>query len=130
LEVVDYKVLKEPGAYKIVCSEEIRRLRGADPEGILVIGESVNLRNRVGQFIRTVIDEKNSSHSEGVTFYNLGMSTRFPVSTLRFKFAVTGTKAEAEALEAKTMKAYEDRHWEFPPLNFKSPKSEYYSKGT
>ena len=116
-QTIATKAPPRPGSYKISCGKRIERLVGEDEDGVLMIGESSDLQYRIGQFHRTVLDPKTSSHSEGNTFYNLAMREHFPISTLRFRFAVTESKREARALEEKELNDYENVHLELPPLN-------------
>lgn len=121
-----------PGCYKISCSKPINRLFGTDDEGILNIGESKDLNQRLDQFIKavTIPDHmdivKGDNHSAGGKFSLLRLQEEFPVESLRFKFAITESKEEAERLEAKELERYEDSYLEFPPLNTQGPKNKYY----
>lgn len=129
-KTIETCVPHDPGVYKIACARSLPRLVGWDQDGILVIGESKDLNNRINQFFRTITRPRTLIHSEGVTFHNLGMEDHFPISTLRFKFVIAEGKQEAEKLEALELKAYEDIHKEFPPLNVRPPNSRYYYQGT
>ena len=106
-----------PGSYKISCGEVVKRLVGEDKDGILMVGESEDLQRRIGQFHESISVSKAVSHSEGNTFYNLTMKEHFPISSLRFKFATTTTKADARSLEERELNDYENVHLELPPLN-------------
>ena len=108
-----------PGTYAIATREEIARVVGKDPDGILDVGESEYLRDRLRAFIRCAQDPDAYGHMAGVRFAFLGFSGIFPFDSLWVRWRLTKNKAEAYAMEGRLLSAYVNLHKELPPLNYK-----------
>jgi len=129
-KTIDENVPSKSGTYKISCPESIDRFSGKDTEGVLVIGESGDIKKRIKDFFYSVTKKDENpnnmssrTHSEGGTFAVLGLEEKYPIETLRFKFIITHDKDGAERLERLKIEEYENRFDEFPPLNHKPPKN-------
>ena len=111
-----------PGVYRVrIFHSEgrpvpIHRLRGTDPEGVLHIGQSQDLKRRVGQFLRSAA-RGNKNHHAGNEFFYWGFATDYPVSMLRLDYIVTATAREAIDRERYFHEAYRRRHFDRPPLD-------------
>ena len=116
------KVPAEPGAYKISrfgkneTPIEINRFFGMDKEGIIDIGESKNLRERLRSFKRNIENGKGG-HMAGWRYHYLKLQNKIPF--LKFSYEVCKTKEEAYKKENAMMKKYVEKHKELPPLNYK-----------
>jgi len=117
---------EKPGAYQIRCrGHQIPRMLAVDEEGILDIGESANLRGRLGVFLYAA-EGKKGPHAAGWRYNFLGLARRgFPLGDLEFRWAGAESKAAAYSLEGDLMKGYLDRFGELPPLNYKFNWSQY-----
>lgn len=109
----------QPGAYMIAAKHSIHRAFGEDPEGILDVGESKNLRDRIRAFIGCANGNRSSGHMAGWRFYEFDFNLRFPVDSLYLSWHKADSKAEAYALEESILKEYLAQHSELPPLNYK-----------
>jgi hypothetical protein len=116
------KIPPKPGVYKISRFDkddnpiEITRFFGIDKEGIIDIGESHNLRERLMNFKRNIENGKGG-HMAGWRYYFLKLHNKVPI--LKFNYEVCNTKEEAYKKEHAMMKKYLDEHKELPPLNYK-----------
>ena len=50
-------------------SISIQRFLGEDKDGIIVIGKTKNIKTRLKQFYKVVIETKKYPHSEGLTIH-------------------------------------------------------------
>jgi len=118
---------RKPGTYiaRVITPDGrprvIQRCVSQDPDGILDIGESGNLRRRLKTFVRCISDPTahQGGHMAGWRYSYLGMRAHFPVDRMEFTFRVVGSKAKASGLEGKLLRAYVAAHFELPPLNYK-----------
>jgi hypothetical protein len=108
-----------PGAYVISAGQRIGRSVGIDPDGFLDIGESGALRNRIGRFLACSGTSGQTGHMAGWRYYFFGFDRHFVPSSLRVRWIVTDTKAQAYAIEGQTLLTYLRNHFELPPLNYK-----------
>lgn len=119
------KVPPQEGAYIVRAKNEyakiqvVRRCVGEDEHGILDVGESKNLRQRLGALLNCMGDATQTSHMAGWRYAYLGMNELFPIDRLEFAYRTTEDKEAAYALEGKILEAYVRRHYELPPLNYK-----------
>ncbi len=110
---------EKPGVYQIKWSNEIiGRLLGKDKEGILMIGEGVNLRRRIRQFL-TSIEGGSRPHAQGARFRNLKLHERIGIDKLEVKLSQTENKENAMRKEDEFLKYYQQKFGELPPLNNK-----------
>ncbi len=113
------------GAYQVRAVNEKRRQRviprcfGEDPEGLLGIGESQNLRSRLNALLRCMSDREQAGHMAGWRYAFLEMGKIFPLELVQFRYRVVASKDAAYELEGELLHAYVGRHFELPPLNYK-----------
>ena len=108
-----------PGAYVIATDRPINRAVGIDPDGILDVGESGRLSDRLWGFRQCVTVRGAEWHSAGWRFAFFRFDRHFPVNTLRVRWAAAESKAAAYRAEGQLLRAYLMRHGELPPLNYK-----------
>jgi len=123
-EVDRYRIPAKPGVYEIRCVSgrgkpfEIYRASGVDEHGILSIGETSNLSDRLHGFRRTIQPHtKRSSHAAGWYYVSLGYNRVFKKEKLQFKYKVTGTKKQAQKEEFILLCKYRSQFLDLPPLN-------------
>ena len=84
LSELDLKVVpSDPGVYVIAAGRTFSRVVGDDPEGILDIGESVGLRQRLRDFIRCATNRGQVGHMAGWRYAFFRFDRLFPFATLR-----------------------------------------------
>jgi len=123
-EVGHYRIPAKPGVYEIRCVSgrgkpfKIYRAYGVDEDGILSIGESSNLSDRLHGFRRTIQPHtKRSSHAAGWCYVSLRYERVFKKENLQFKYKVTGTKKQAQKEEFILLCKYRSQFLDLPPLN-------------
>lgn len=110
-----------PGVYRIRAFTKqgkprcIRRAAGVDREGILHIGETKHLRQRVRMF-RNAATGGKADHKAGKEFKKWGFKNLAPLEILRLDFYETDTKEDAQALEKRLFELYRKRLLDRPPL--------------
>jgi excinuclease UvrABC nuclease subunit len=115
-------VPNEPGAYKIAVFDDknkpitINRFFEKDYNGIIDIGESVHLRARLNSFLINISSD-STGHMAGWRYRKLKLYRHF--HNLKFCYVICTTKPEAYRMEHQLLKAYQDKHKELPPLNYK-----------
>jgi len=125
---------KSPGVYTIRLADSARqsirisRLFGDDKEGLLAIGESVDLGRRIKEFHNAYTAGTFGRHSVGDRLFLVLMCqySRFKTtyqnnSRVQFRVMKLSNKAEAQAEEEKLLKNYFKAHGELPPLNNNMP---------
>ena len=125
---------KSPGVYEIRLADlarqsiRISRLFGDDEEGLLAIGESVNLGRRIKEFHNAYTAGKFGRHSVGDRLFLVLMCqySRFKTnyqnnSWVQFRVMKLSSKADAQAEEERLLKNYFKAHGELPPLNGNMP---------
>jgi len=126
---------KKPGVYKIRLAYSgkrhpvsISRLLGKDKDGLLSIGNSINLRKRIGEFCRVAKDMTSFlKHSAGDRLFLIRIcahsssNTFFNDKIIQFSFLMLQNKVEAEEVEEKLLKYYFKKYGELPPLNSSMP---------
>ena len=108
-----------PGAYIICADRAITRAVGDDEHGVLTIGESGNLRRRLGAFVRCAKTAGAAGHMAGWRFNYFSFAKVFPLDTLWVSWYPTADKAAAYAKEGEMLGLYLAEHYELPPLNYK-----------
>ena len=108
-----------PGAYVIATSSPVNRAIDTDEEGFLDVGESDSLRSRLQSFVRCASNRGKEGHMAGWRYAFFHFDQRFPLTSLRVRWAAKETKAEAYRAEGHPLLAYLRRHAELPPLNYK-----------
>lgn len=112
----------KPGVYRIRAFTKqgkprcISRAGGVDREGILHIGQSHKLRERIGNFRRSAA-RGTRVHKAGSEFFKWGFPKLFPLRDLRFDFVYTDTKEEAEQREKCLHAQYRKKFLDRPPLD-------------
>jgi hypothetical protein len=112
----------QPGVYRIRAFNPrgrpmpIRRLAGTDPDGVLHIGQSRNIRARIPQFYRSA-RTGHGNHHAGNEFYNWAFGKRFPLQDLRFDYALAKDQKEAPGLERQRHEMYRQQYLDRPPLD-------------
>jgi len=113
------KIPNQPGAYLIAARKTIYRAHGKDQEGILDVGESKNLRERLKSFIGCANGNRASGHMAGWRYKKFNFNSRFPLNELYLSWHKVKSKSDAYKLEEVILKAYLEQHSELPPLNYK-----------
>lgn len=117
-------VPNEPGVYFIysLCNDNypksIQRVLNTDSNGILYIGKSKNLKERLRMLFRVLnpIKYKAIAHTFGKNYNNSqSLQEAFPLKTLAFTIHLTDNYSEFEKLE---LKKYCNQFGEVPPFNF------------
>jgi len=114
----------EPGVYKIFSLNEngfprsINRIGGIDNEGILYIGESKNLRERLRMLWRVLKPEYlTTAHTFGFNYNSVPLlQEMFPINTLAIKFEINQDHINYESL---LIENYRQSFGEVPPFNGK-----------
>ena len=117
------------GVYKIRLANSkesigIRRFLGKDKEGILMIGESKNIGERI-KYFRGAMEGKSYRHAEGkrlslIKKYTCFME-RYKDCKLQYSFKKLQNKSEAKKEEERLLKCYFKKYGEVPPLNNNLP---------
>lgn len=109
------------GVYHIYCYKgkkpiTINRVLGIDKQGILYIGKSDNLRERLRMLWRVLNPNlKATAHTFGTKYNgNNKLKKVFPLKTLSVSFKTT---SEPKNLETKLLNQYFDKFGEVPPMN-------------
>jgi hypothetical protein len=112
------ETLKEvAGVYWIRSNMKIKRLFGVDNQGLLMIGASKNLHDRIWAFyVASTGQRKSMQHIEGQRYHYFKIR-KLHKGELEFKYQKTKNKKEAFAKENMLLEQYEIRHKELPPLN-------------
>ncbi len=101
-------------------SISIQRFLGENKYGIIVIGETKNIKTRLKQFNKVVIEKKKYPHSEGLTIHLLRRITKFTekygMCTFQYTFSKVNKPKEEEK---KLLESYFKEYGENPPLNYK-----------
>jgi hypothetical protein len=94
----------------------LNRVLGTDEEGVLYIGKSENLRERLRMFWRVLNPKlKATAHTFG-TKYNDNKKLReaFPLKSLYVSYRIT---TEPKTLESELLDKYFSKYGEVPPFN-------------
>jgi hypothetical protein len=94
----------------------LNRVLGTDEEGVLYIGRSVNLRERLRMFWR-VLDPKlkATAHTFGTKYNdNKKLWEAFPLKSLYVSYRIT---TEPKKLESELLDKYFSKYGEVPPFN-------------
>jgi hypothetical protein len=111
---------KKKGVYKFRCVDRkgapivIGRSKNKDPEGIIYIGSSVNLKRRLKEFWRTIENKDRSRHAAAWTYCSFSYSSLFPAKRLQFRYKVTPNITTSEF---DLLLAYRKKFMDLPPLN-------------
>ena len=121
---------RTPGIYVVRCLKgnrprKFRRLNGTDKQGILCIGKSVNLRNRIRAFYNDI--HKNGLevkyHSEGWNYRKYFRDSHNPSKLkispidMEFLWKNVRTGKTADDTETRLIQEYVVKFQDKPPLN-------------
>ena len=119
LEGLDFReICIESGAYVLSVGKPINRAVGVDSIGLLDVGESSGLRNRIRTFVRCATQYGQEGHMAGWRYAFLRSVRHFPFEELQIRWIGTASKQEAREIECRIMLTYIARHGELPPLNY------------
>jgi len=120
-EVNKEKIPGKPGVYLVRWSdrsEPMQRLLEDDQKKIMYIGESGDLRRRIGHdFLPPYYNKTHGPHPVIITLYNAGLMEKIPFKELEVTWICFESKDIAEGQEFKSLKLYELIYGELPPLN-------------
>jgi excinuclease UvrABC nuclease subunit len=110
------------GIYRIYSLDEnenprhLQRLLGTDKDGILYIGKSENLNDRVRMLWRVLQPNyRATAHTFGVNYKSLQViQNAFPLDTLAIEYEENDT---AKVYEKSLIETYRQLYGEVPPLN-------------
>lgn len=110
-----------PGTYRLRVRADagwrvVGRAGGDDSEGVLDIGTTKNLSNRL-YTLRHAILNGRASHAAGIKFNIYDFKDVFPHDALRIEVVQLPTENHAEALELGLLEHYLYRFKDLPPLN-------------
>jgi hypothetical protein len=112
------------GIYQLRCVDgagvpiTIARLNNNDPDGIIYIGSSDNLRKRLKGFWRTIEIRDRSRHAAAWTYCSFGYDSIFPPNQIEFTYQVTRNKVTTEF---GLLLNYRKEFMDLPPLNSNRP---------
>lgn len=108
------------GAYVIRARGfTLHRAVGTDPEGVLDIGESGRLRNRLRKFLVCATNRGATGHMAGWRYAYLKLARHFPLDRLEVRWIGVNDKDDAYKEECRLLREYVRKHFELPPLNYK-----------
>lgn len=112
------------GVYEISCQSSIHRAFGEDTNGILYIGKSKRLGDRIAHFWACAEGKIRSGHPAGVKYFALKYH-KFPAYSLKglvIRWSNEVDEPSAILAEAKLLEKYWRKFGEVPPLNDAKPK--------
>jgi hypothetical protein len=122
-EALTGDVPEKAGVYQIRCVDKtgkpvaINRLARKDKEGIVGIGESGNLKTRLGQFNKTIIKKDYTRHAAAWHYLSFRYDKIFPVKLLQVRYKTTRNKSTATKIEFELLLKYRKIYMDSPPLN-------------
>ncbi len=116
-------VPEKPGIYQVLAPKSrwprgIPRMKGTDPERVLVYGKSTNLNTRAREFLRCLV--KPGVHHEANLLYKLNRRASLGVETVFFSWREK-PRRKMSAEEVNCIAEYVKRYGEPPPLNSAIP---------
>jgi len=116
LEGLDFKqVPSGPGAYVVSVGTPLKRVVGVDSEGMIDIGESGALRQRLKDFCRCATTKGEAGHMAGWRFGFFQFKRHFPFEALRLRCFVCSTRSSTPLAAG--------RAWDVSPKWVERPKS-------
>lgn len=102
--------------YKNKLPIKISRVLGIDNDGILYIGKSENLRERLRMLWRVLNPKlKATAHTFGTKYnFNIRLREAFPLKSLYVSYAIS---TEPHILESELLDKYFLQYGEVPPFN-------------
>src|SRR4030042_2623203 len=119
---------KREGIYQFRCVDEkgapimISRLKGKDSNGIIYIGSSENLKNRIKGFWKTIEKWDRSRHAAAWTYCTFKYDSLFPPHNLQFRYIATKSMTR---YEFDLLLGYRKKFMDLPPLNSNRPPYPY-----
>jgi len=134
--ILNYKnidnIPEKPGVYilaqrcmslvsKKLEAKPINRFLNSDTHGLLDIGEAVNLKLRISQFLACVSKKDTEGHMAGWRLGSLNLLSKMgcTVNDLIFSYLPLASKGKAYEWEGILLNVYFDLFGELPPLNYK-----------
>lgn len=116
------KIPSKPGVYKIYSLDKnnspkaLPRVLGIDKSGILYIGKSENLKDRLRMLWRVLNPIMVAkAHTFGVNYNSLKLIQKsFPLQTLAVEFE---ERQNPKVYEKELLEKYRQKYGEVPPLN-------------
>ncbi|MBF0305750.1 MAG: hypothetical protein HQL41_08900 [Alphaproteobacteria bacterium] len=112
------EVPKGPGTYMIAADHPLNRAVGTDQEGILDIGKSKGLRDRLKRFQHCASTPEKRGHMAGRRFALYEMTSHFPMESLYVSWRPAASEDLAAREEGRLLDEYVKQHMESPPLNY------------
>jgi excinuclease UvrABC nuclease subunit len=117
-----HNVPEEPGVYMVLNvtdsgkPSKLNRLLNIDENGILYIGKSSNLRDRLRMLWRTIQpDLKATAHTFGRRYKEIStLHTAYPISSLAITFSLV---ENPDKEESNLLRNYCEKFGEVPPFN-------------
>lgn len=120
LEFINFKqkeIVESPGVYFLIYPNlNPQRFGGRDKDGILYIGKSNNLKRRISNLRRGIINRNNEYHSVSKNYRKLFDEDIF--NDLRVGYIVSDKKNYSK-LELEFLELYFNKYKDLPILNFK-----------
>ncbi len=117
------RVPEGEGAYVVGIKDraKIGRLLEDDPHSVIDIGESMQLRERLRDFVRCAGCKGQRGHMAGWRLGSFGLLERLggKVDNLQFSYRKATSKEDAYRIEGQMLRVYFDIFGELPPLNYK-----------
>ena len=119
---------EKEGIYQFRCVDEkgtpimISRLKGKDSNGIIYIGSSENLKNRIKGFWKTIENWDRSRHAAAWTYCTFKYDSLFPPHNLQFRYIATKSTTR---YEFDLLLGYRKKFMDLPPLNSNRPPYPY-----
>ena len=120
IEFINFKpkdIVESPGVYFLIYPNlNPQRFGGKDKDGILYIGKSNNLKRRISNLRRGILNQKNEYHSVSKNYRKLFDKDSY--TELRVRYIVSDEKNYSK-LESEFLELYFKKYKDLPILNFK-----------
>ncbi len=110
----------KPGVYVIFVRKGINRFIGKDKEGILDIGQSNKLGDRLLKFLSCADGRRKKGHAAGVRFRKYVLDNYYVLGDLNFRVRTCLGGKTPRDYEKEMLHSYALEHGELPPLNNQS----------
>lgn len=109
------------GVYIVyVRNRPVNRFFGTDVSGILYVGQSSKIGERIKNFPKGI--SKGAGHSGANPYHTLGLAGKMHLEDLCVKYHLTSDVVDSIQVEDNILKEYLSVHLELPPFNNKSKK--------
>ena len=120
VEFISFKpkeIVEFPGVYFLIYPNiNPQRFGGKDKDGILYIGKSNNLKRRISNLRRGILNQKNEYHSVSKNYRKLFDKDSY--TELRVRYIVSDEKNYSK-LESESLELYFKKYKDLPILNFR-----------